>query len=63
MVSQAVPIFEMLSQSELRRLATQLERVSFPDTGVEIISEGEVGQEMCALHTYCFLRGFAPSHT
>ena len=48
---QRVPIFEVLSQGELRRLATQLEQVSFADTGVQIIAEGEVGAEMYALRT------------
>ena len=38
----------MLSQGELRQLATQLEQVNFPDTGVAIISEGEIGREMYA---------------
>jgi signal-transduction protein with cAMP-binding, CBS, and nucleotidyltransferase domain len=50
---QRVPIFEMLSQGELRRLATQLERVSFADNGVQIIGEGEIGEAMYVLRESC----------
>ncbi len=45
---QRLPMFEMLSQGELRRLATQLERVSFADNGAQIIVEGEIGEAMYA---------------
>jgi CRP-like cAMP-binding protein/Ca2+-binding EF-hand superfamily protein len=41
-----VPMFSSLARGELRRLATQLERVQFPDTNVAIIAEGEVGKDM-----------------
>ena len=41
-----VPMFSSLARGELRRLATQLEKVQFPDANVAIISEGEVGKDM-----------------
>eukprot|EP01043_Picozoa_sp_COSAG02_P038837 COSAG02_NODE_3025_length_7518_cov_30.632565_1_plen_947_part_00 len=41
-----VPMFAKLARGELRRLATQLEKVQFPDTNVAIVSEGEDGKDM-----------------
>ena len=45
-ILKKIPIFEMLTQGELRQLATQLERVTYSDKGDELITEGEVGEEM-----------------
>lgn len=47
-ILKRIPIFEMLSEGELRQLATQIEQVTFPDTGVAIISEGDIGRDMYA---------------
>jgi CRP-like cAMP-binding protein len=45
-ILRRVPIFGPLARGELRRLATQLERVHFPDGGFEIVTEGDVGRDM-----------------